>query len=73
MSDKLSTIKSPEKANGLARLFAIKSQKGVTLIEYSLIAALVGVAAIAGLTALGGDINTIFNGIGTKIASIKIN
>jgi pilus assembly protein Flp/PilA len=39
---------------------SIKSQKGVTMIEYSLIAALVGIAAIGSLGTLGDAIDTLF-------------
>jgi pilus assembly protein Flp/PilA len=45
----------------LTTLFSIKSQKGVTMIEYALIAALVAVAAIATLGLLGGNLDAIFD------------
>ena len=38
----------------------LKDEEGVTAIEYGLIAALVGVAAIAALTTLGGNLTTLF-------------
>ncbi len=44
-------------------------QSGVTMIEYALIAALVGVAAIVALTTLGGNISTKFTGIGTSVST----
>jgi pilus assembly protein Flp/PilA len=44
-------------------------QSGVTMIEYALIAALVGVAAITALTTLGGNISTKFTGIGTSVST----
>lgn len=44
-------------------------QSGVTMIEYALIAALVGVAAITALTTLGGNINTKFTSVGTSVSS----
>jgi pilus assembly protein Flp/PilA len=43
-------------------------QSGVTMIEYALIAALVGVAAIIALTTLGGNISTKFTSIGTEVS-----
>lgn len=43
-------------------------QAGVTMIEYALIAALIGVAAITALTTLGGNISTKFTTIGTKVS-----
>lgn len=37
-----------------------KNQRGVTMIEYALLAALVAIAAIVGLTALGVELNDFF-------------
>jgi pilus assembly protein Flp/PilA len=56
----------------MARLYArlygfIHDEKGATAIEYGLIATLVSVVIIAGLTALGGDLNTAFNNIANAI------
>ena len=45
----------------------LKSKTGATAIEYGLIAALVAVAAIAGMTQLGGALDTIFSGVGTTL------
>lgn len=42
-------------------------ESGATAIEYGLIAALVGVAIIAGATLLGTRLNTLFDGIGSKL------
>ena len=47
----------------------LSKQAGVTMIEYALIAALVGVAAIGALTTLGVDIKAKFNSIGNSIAA----
>jgi len=47
--------------------FVKKSQRGVTLIEYALIAALVAVASIVAMTALGTDIAAAFQNLVTKI------
>ncbi|MEI8032375.1 MAG: Flp family type IVb pilin [Chlorobiaceae bacterium] len=51
----------------LYTIFSIKSQKGVTMIEYALIAALVAVVVIATLTTLGGSLTGIFESISTAI------
>jgi pilus assembly protein Flp/PilA len=51
----------------LNKFFSVKSQKGVTMIEYALIAALVAVVVIGALTALGGNLTTIFTNISTAI------
>ena len=46
---------------------SIKSQKGVTLIEYSLIASLVAVVAITALTTVGTNLKLIFNTVATAL------
>jgi pilus assembly protein Flp/PilA len=52
----------------LNKFFSIKSQKGVTMIEYALIASLVAVASIVILGTLGGDVSAIFTHIATTLA-----
>jgi pilus assembly protein Flp/PilA len=52
-----------------AAIRKLNRQAGVTMIEYALIAALVGVAAITALTTLGGNITTKFTGIGTSVST----
>jgi pilus assembly protein Flp/PilA len=47
----------------------IADESGATAIEYGLIAALVSVAAIAALQALGGSLNTIFGTVSTTLDS----
>jgi pilus assembly protein Flp/PilA len=47
----------------------LKDERGATAIEYGLIAALVSVAAIAALTALGGSLQTIFQFVATTLSS----
>jgi pilus assembly protein Flp/PilA len=42
-------------------------ESGVTAIEYGLIAALISVAIVAALTAVGGQLNTVFNTIKTDL------
>ncbi len=41
----------------------MRNQDGATAIEYGLIAALIGIALVAGATALGGGINGMFQGL----------
>ena len=41
----------------------VKDESGATAIEYGLIATLIGVAIIAGATALGGALNDTFQGV----------
>lgn len=46
-----------------------KGEEGATAIEYGLIAALISVAAIVAMTALGTSLKAIFGGISTEINS----
>ncbi|MCE2510622.1 MAG: Flp family type IVb pilin [Alphaproteobacteria bacterium] len=45
----------------------LKDESGATAIEYGLIAALVSVAAIGALTAMGGSLNTMFTAVSTAL------
>jgi pilus assembly protein Flp/PilA len=49
----------------LKRFF--RDESGVTMIEYGLIAALVGVACVVVLTTLGGDLQTLFGNVSTAV------
>jgi pilus assembly protein Flp/PilA len=51
----------------LNQRFGVESQKGVTLIEYALIAALIAVAVITALRTVGTDLNTLFGDIATAL------
>ena len=44
-------------------------ESGATAIEYGLIATLIGVAIIVGATALGTQLNAVFNGLSTKMVT----
>ncbi|WP_377701422.1 Flp family type IVb pilin [Pseudoduganella sp. UC29_71] len=48
----------------------IQQEDGVTAIEYGLIAALIAVAIIVGVTAVGTKLNTMFTNISTKINGV---
>jgi pilus assembly protein Flp/PilA len=54
-------------ALALARAFDISNEKGVTAIEYGLIAALIAVVIITAVTLIGTNLSTTFNGIATKL------
>ena len=45
----------------------IRNESGATAIEYGLIAALIAVAIIASLKALGSDLNNLFTTIGASL------
>jgi pilus assembly protein Flp/PilA len=47
----------------------VKDENGATAIEYGLIAALVSVAAIGALTALGTNLSNMFNTVSSSVAS----
>jgi pilus assembly protein Flp/PilA len=44
-----------------------KNEAGATAIEYGLIAALIGVAIVAAVTAVGGQLNTLFGTVTTDL------
>jgi len=52
--------------NTVVNRFA-KDESGVTAIEYGLIAAIVGVGIIVGLTNLQTGLNTLFNNVNTNL------
>jgi len=52
----------------VAGWLAIESERGVTAIEYGLIAALIALAIIVGITLVGTNLNALFNYIGGKVA-----
>jgi pilus assembly protein Flp/PilA len=47
----------------------LRDEAGPTAIEYGLIAALIAVVTIAGLTTLGTNLNSRYNQIATKVGS----
>ena len=47
----------------------VKEDGGTTSIEYGLIAALVSVAAIGALTAVGGSLNTMFQSVSNVLTT----
>ena len=47
----------------------IRDEQGATAIEYGLIAALVAVAAIVAMTALGGELNETFAEVESELNS----
>ena len=55
-------------ARALAATVSVKSERGVTAIEYGLIASLVALAIIVGLTLLGVNLGGLFSYIGGKVA-----
>jgi pilus assembly protein Flp/PilA len=46
-----------------------KDEKGATAIEYGLIAALIAVAIIGGLTTLGGNLEGQFNAVAGQVTA----
>ncbi len=51
----------------LLQLLSKRSERGQGLAEYALILALIAVLAIAAVTFLGGQINTILSDVGNSI------
>jgi len=54
-------------SKAVAGWFSIESERGVTAIEYGLIASLVALAIIVGVTLLGVNLNSLFTYIGGKV------
>jgi pilus assembly protein Flp/PilA len=48
----------------------VRNESGATAIEYGLIAALVSVASILALQALGGSLSSIFGVVGNKLSDV---
>lgn len=48
-----------------------RDEEAATAIEYGLIAALIAIALIASLTAVGGSLSTIFTTVSTEIDSVN--
>jgi len=44
-----------------------RDEEGATAIEYGLIAALISVAAIVAMTAIGGSLDTLFNTVSDEL------
>ena len=53
----------------VSRIFGelVRDEEGASLVEYILLAVLIGVAAIAGMTFLGKAANNRMNNIGTAV------
>ncbi len=56
------------KMKKLASAFA-NAKKGATAIEYALIAALIAVAIIGGVTLVGGSLQSVFTTISTAVTN----
>jgi pilus assembly protein Flp/PilA len=53
----------------IAKIVAfVRDEDGATAIEYGLIAALVSVAAIGALTAMGSSLSTMFNTVSSALS-----
>ena len=51
----------------LSSFLGVKSQKGVTMIEYALIASLVAVVVIGILATIGTNLGTVFNKVANNL------
>jgi pilus assembly protein Flp/PilA len=52
----------------IALLRLIKNEDGATAIEYGLIAALIALAIIGAITAVGTNLSTVFNTVSTSLS-----
>jgi pilus assembly protein Flp/PilA len=56
----------------MARVAALKlDRRGVTALEYGLIAALIAVVIIGAVTTLGSNLSTTFNNVATSLGTTK--
>lgn len=53
----------------LAKFVSAKNEKGVTALEYGLLAALIALVLIGGATLLGKNLNGNFNYVAGKVAT----
>ena len=53
----------------IAQFLSVDSEKGVTAIEYGLIASLIAIAIIIGVTLVGTNLNGLFSYIGGKVVA----
>ena len=58
-------------SQALKNRLAVKRQRGVTMIEYALIAALIAVAAVAVLTLLGPEIAATFTTVTDEMKAVN--
>lgn len=58
-----------EYAAVVARFFAIKDKRGVTAIEYGLIAALIAVVIVTSVRLIGTNLSAMFKSVATAISS----
>ncbi|MHB1699042.1 MAG: Flp family type IVb pilin [Acidobacteriaceae bacterium] len=47
----------------------LKDESGQDLIEYALVAGLIGLAAVVAMTTLGGKISTAFSTVGSQLTA----
>ena len=57
-------------SKSVIRWLRLDDERGVTAIEYGLIATLVALVIIAGVTLLGTGLNTMFNDIATAVTPV---
>ena len=48
----------------------LRDESGQDLIEYALVAALIGLAAVTAVGTVGNDISNVFNSVNTKLSSV---
>ena len=50
-----------------------KDEKGVTALEYGLVATFVAIALVTALSTMGSGLGTYFNNIGSKVSAIAVS
>ena len=59
--------------NKTAEFLTVKSQRGVTALEYGLLAALIALAIITAVTLLGTNLSGVFNSVATTVKTATPN
>ena len=54
------------------RNLACRDEQGASLVEYGLLVGLIALAAVTGITLVGGGISTMFTGIGNYLSGLPL-
>lgn len=53
----------------VAKIFSVTNERGVTAIEYGLLAALIALGIIGAVTILGGNLSAVFQAVADKVVA----
>lgn len=58
-------------AEKISSYFKVDDKRGVTAIEYGLIAALISVVIVSSATSIGGSLKSLFTGVSTQLTQAQ--